>query len=96
MAHGRNDDLYAALQQRLLTSGEYDRIQALLRTRLNEAGWIDAVRTRAQEISKSMDPLSGKRMLEIMRDDSTTQPVPDAVRREIVLALRQFVDKQFE
>ncbi|EPQ53193.1 hypothetical protein GLOTRDRAFT_117244 [Gloeophyllum trabeum ATCC 11539] len=97
-AGGSTDELYAALHQRLVQSGDWDRIQGLLRTKLNESGWSDTVRAKAQDTARGMDPLSGRKLLELMKEDPQTRmtSVPEGVKKEVLAAIRQVIDKQFE
>ncbi|KAJ7186736.1 transcription factor e(y)2-domain-containing protein [Mycena filopes] len=89
------DALQVQLQQRLLESGEWDRIKFILASKLNDSGWTDDMRNRSKERARTMDPLSFTALLEEMVPHAHTS-VPLAVRREVVALLRVFLDKQFE
>ncbi|KAJ6602532.1 transcription factor e(y)2-domain-containing protein [Mycena vulgaris] len=89
------DALQAQLQQRLLESGEWDRIKFILASKLNDSGWTDDIRNRSKERARSMEPLSFATLLEEMAPHAQTS-TPLAVRREIVALLRAYLDKQFE
>ncbi|KAJ7034746.1 transcription factor e(y)2-domain-containing protein [Mycena alexandri] len=89
------DTLQAQLQQRLLESGEWDRIKFILASKLNDSGWTDDMRNRSKERARTMDPLSFTTLLEEMVPHAQTS-MPLAVRREVVALLRVFLDKQFE
>ncbi|KAJ7645831.1 transcription factor e(y)2-domain-containing protein [Mycena rosella] len=89
------DALQAQLQQRLLASGEWDRIKFILAAKLNDSGWMDDIRNRSKERARSMEPLSFAALLEEMAPHAQTS-MPLAIRREVVALLRGYLDKQFE
>ncbi|KAJ7471801.1 transcription factor e(y)2-domain-containing protein [Mycena latifolia] len=95
LAPAELDALQAQLQQRLLESGEWDRIKFILASKLNDSGWVDDMRNRSKERARSMEPLSFAALLEEMAPQAQTS-IPLAVRREVVALLRGFLDKQFE
>ncbi|KAJ7119467.1 transcription factor e(y)2-domain-containing protein [Mycena epipterygia] len=89
------DALQAQLQQRLLESGEWDRIKFVLASKLNDSGWTDDLRNRSKERARAMEPLSFATLLEETAAQAQTS-MPLAVRREVVALLRAYLDKQFE
>jgi len=89
------DALQAQLQQRLLESGEWDRIKFVLASKLNDSGWTDDMRNRSKERARTMEPLSFTALFEEMMPHAQTS-MPLAVRREVVALIRGYIDKQFE
>ncbi|KAJ7334718.1 transcription factor e(y)2-domain-containing protein [Mycena olivaceomarginata] len=89
------DALQAQLTQRLLESGEWDRIKFVLASKLNDSGWTDDMRNRSKERARTMEPLSFTALLEEMIPPATTS-LPLAVRREMLALIRGYIDKQFE
>ncbi|KAJ7280370.1 transcription factor e(y)2-domain-containing protein [Mycena rebaudengoi] len=89
------DVLQAQLQQRLLESGEWDRIKFILASKLNESGWTDEMRNRSKERARTMEPLSFVTLLEEMAPHAQTS-LPLAVRREVIALIRGYLEKQFE
>ncbi|KAJ7159847.1 transcription factor e(y)2-domain-containing protein [Mycena crocata] len=89
------DALQAQLQQRMLESGEWDRIKFVLASKLNDSGWTDDMRNRSKERARAMEPLSFNALFEEMVPHAQTS-IPLAVRREVVALLRGYLDKQFE
>ncbi|KAJ7475211.1 transcription factor e(y)2-domain-containing protein [Mycena galericulata] len=89
------DALQAQLQQRLLESGEWDRIKFVLASKLNESGWTDDIRNRSKERARTMEPLSFATLLEEISPHGQNS-MPLAVRKEVVALIRGYLDKQFE
>ncbi|KAJ7641368.1 hypothetical protein FB45DRAFT_825549 [Roridomyces roridus] len=89
------DALQAQLTQRLLESGEWDRIKFILASKLNDSGWTDDIRNQSKERARTMEPLSFATLLEEMSAHSQTS-MPLAVRKEIVALIRGYLDKQLE
>ncbi|KAF8170698.1 transcription factor e(y)2-domain-containing protein [Mycena galopus ATCC 62051] len=89
------DALQAQLTQRLLESGEWDRIKFALASKLNDSGWTDDMRNRSKERARTMEPLSFTALLEEMMPPAQTS-LPPTVRKEVVALIRGYVDKQFE
>lgn len=51
------DQLKSQIQEKLIESGEYDRISALLKQKLAENGWFDNIKKLANdEINNQQDP----------------------------------------
>ncbi|KAJ7216962.1 hypothetical protein B0H12DRAFT_1153877 [Mycena haematopus] len=95
VASAELDALQAQLTQRLLESGEWDRMKFVLAARLNDSGWTDDLRNRSKERARTMEPLSFTALLEEMIPPSQTS-IPLAVRREVIALIRGHIDKQFE
>jgi len=95
LAPAELDALQAQLQQRLLESGEWDRIKFILASRLNDSGWMDDIHNRSKETARSMNPLLFTKLLEETRPHAQTS-MPLAVRREVVALIKGFLDKQAE
>ncbi|KAG6809589.1 hypothetical protein H0H92_015656 [Tricholoma furcatifolium] len=88
------DPFYSQLQQRLVDSGEWDRIRFSLASKLNEAGWSDDLRHRAKERAREMEPLSFQNLYDELFSHAQTS-LPLAVKREVMAQIRQWVEKQF-
>ncbi|KAG5724678.1 hypothetical protein E4T56_gene3733 [Termitomyces sp. T112] len=88
------DAFYTQLQQRIVDSGEWDRIRFVLASKLNEAGWSDDLRHRSKERAREMKPLSFQTLYDEVFPVAHTS-LPLAVKREILAQIRHWVDKQF-
>ena len=85
--------LQEAINQRLVETGERERLKQLLRERLIECGWRDELKERCKRVVKergfeniSTDELAD----EITPVGRAT--VPDAVKAEIMHSIRKFLD----
>ena len=91
----RDAQMRATVNQRLIESGERERLKELLRNRLVECGWRDQVKTHCKDIVK-------QRGLEnVTVDDLVTevtpkarQLVPDNVKKELLTRIRTFLAAQ--
>ncbi|KAG6816899.1 hypothetical protein H0H87_001852 [Tephrocybe sp. NHM501043] len=88
------DTFYSQLQQRLVDSGEWERIRFVLASKLNEAGWSDDLRHLSKERAREMEPLSFQGLHDEFCSHAQTS-LPLAVKREIMIQIRQWVEKQF-
>ncbi|KAJ7730888.1 transcription factor e(y)2-domain-containing protein [Mycena maculata] len=89
------DGLQAQLQQRMLESGEWDRIKFVLASKLNDSGWTDDLRNRSKERARTMEPLSFATLLRELAPHAQNS-MPLAVRKEAVALIRGYLEKQFE
>lgn len=85
----------AAINQKLLESGERDRLKELLRTRLIECGWKDQMKAHCKEIIKE------KGVENVTVDDLVAEitpkgraSVPDSIKRELLHQIRSFLAEQ--
>ncbi|KIM43344.1 hypothetical protein M413DRAFT_444172 [Hebeloma cylindrosporum] len=90
-----SDALYGQIRRRLIETGEWDQIRAVMSAKLNESGWSDDVHHRSKELARNMDPLSFARLLGEISPKAQTS-IPLAVKRELSTLIRQHVEKQFE
>ena len=89
----RESQVRATLNQKMLETGEKDRLKELLRMRLNETGWHDDIRMHARDIVKA------KGVENVTVDDLVTEitpkgraAVPASVKKELVQKIRNFLD----
>jgi len=87
--------LHGQIRRRLIETGEWDQIRAVMSAKLNESGWSDDVHHRSKELARNMVPLSFMRLLEEISPKAQTS-IPLAVKREVSSLIRQHVEKQFE
>ncbi|KAF9447080.1 hypothetical protein P691DRAFT_793817 [Macrolepiota fuliginosa MF-IS2] len=84
--------LYAQVRRSLIENGEWDQIQAVLRTRLNEVGWVDEVKSESKECSRRLDIQA---VLEQVTPHAQAS-LPMAVKKEILGLIKRHVEKKFE
>ena len=135
MSSSSSSELRSVVHQRLLESGEKDRIKELLRSRLIESGWRDNIKIEARNIVKrnfaillfggvfitapKLDKLftcifilikieikfyylfSEKGLEKVKLDDLVKEitpkgrsTVPDAVKRELLAKIKDFLAQQ--
>ncbi|KAH9475364.1 Transcription and mRNA export factor SUS1 [Psilocybe cubensis] len=95
MPQGDVSSLYAQVRRRLIESGEWDQLRAVMHAKLNEAGWCDEIHHKSKEVSKTIEPLSFK-ALHAKVAPQAENSVPLAVKRELSSLIRQHIEKQFE
>ncbi|ESN92064.1 hypothetical protein HELRODRAFT_181843 [Helobdella robusta] len=85
----------ATINQKLIESGERERLKELLRTRLIECGWRDQLKLHCKEIVKQ------KGLENITVDDLVSEItprarslVPDEVKKEMLQRIKAFVGQQ--
>ncbi|KAK1218433.1 SAGA histone acetylase and TREX-2 complexes component [Marasmius sp. AFHP31] len=89
------EQLHLQIQQRLIETGEWERIRSNFKAKLDESGWTDDFRDKSKEKARDMDVLSFEGLLsELSPVAHTTIPLP--VRRELMAAIQKYLEKQFE
>ncbi len=88
-------DMKTLMTQRLVESGEKERLKEHLRARLIECGWRDQLKLEAKEVvrEKGLERLK----LEDLVQDITPKGralVPDAVKRELLAKIKDFLAQQ--
>ncbi|KAL5021977.1 hypothetical protein ScPMuIL_001132 [Solemya velum] len=85
----------AKINQKLVETGERERLMELLRTRLIECGWRDQLKQHCKDIVKQ------KGLEHITVDDLVAEItpkgralVPDNVKKELLQRIRTFLSKQ--
>ena len=91
----RDAQMRAQINQKLVESGERERLKELLRTRLIECGWRDQLKAYCKEIVKE------KGLEHITVDDLVSEItprgralVPDQVKKELLQRIRSFLAQQ--
>ncbi|KAM0756001.1 hypothetical protein T439DRAFT_351730 [Meredithblackwellia eburnea MCA 4105] len=85
-------ELQAALKARLIQSGE---MLGVLKTKLDEAGWEDKLRSTAREKARGQEPPSLNNLVKEL-EPHALETVPVNVRKEIEDMLQKFVEKNVE
>lgn len=88
----KDAQMRAKINQKLVETGERERLKELLRTRLIECGWRDELKQYCKEIVKQ------KGLEHITVDDLVDEItpkgralVPDSVKKELLQRIRQFL-----
>ncbi|XP_022798975.1 transcription and mRNA export factor ENY2-like [Stylophora pistillata] len=88
----KDSQLSASINQKLVESGERERLKELLRTKLIECGWRDKLRSHCKDVIKQ------KGLENVTVDDLVAEItpkgralVPDEVKREMLIRIRTFL-----
>lgn len=88
----KESQLSASINQKLVESGEREKLKELLRTRLIECGWRDKLRSHCKDVIKQ------KGLENVTVDDLVAEItpmgralVPDEVKRDMLLRIRSFL-----
>lgn len=91
----RDTQLRATINQKLIETGERERLKELLRTRLIECGWRDELKQYCKEIVRA------KGLENVTVDDLVAEItpkgralVPDQVKKELLQRIRTFIGQQ--
>merc|ERR1712193_5345 len=89
---GRDAHMRAQINQRLVETGERERLKELLRTQLAECGWRDQLKQHCKQVVKA------KGLEHITVDDLVTEItpkgrelVPAQVKKELLQRIRMFL-----
>jgi enhancer of yellow 2 transcription factor len=91
----RDAQIRAQINQKLIESGERERLKDLLRTRLTDSGWREQLKAHCKEIVRQ------KGLENITVDDLVLEVtpyarsiVPDDVKKELLTRIRAFLADQ--
>ncbi|XP_064610383.1 transcription and mRNA export factor ENY2-like [Liolophura sinensis] len=91
----KDSQMRAKINQRLVETGERERLKELLRTRLVECGWRDQLKSICKDVVKQ------KGLEHITVDDLVAEItpkgralVPDNVKKELLQRIRTFLAQQ--
>ena len=83
------------IEQRLIETGEKERLKEHLRNRLLESGWVDELKLHAREVVQK------KGLNNVTHDDLVKeitprgrQLVPDVVKKELLVKIQTFLAQQ--
>lgn len=85
----------AAIHARLVQSGEKDKLKEHLKVRLIECGWRDQLKIRAKEVIKT-EGLERIKLEDLIREITPAgrASVPDSVKRELLVKIKDFLAQQ--
>ncbi|XP_068223685.1 transcription and mRNA export factor ENY2-like [Palaemon carinicauda] len=91
----RNTEIKNSLNQKLIETGEKERLKDMLRQRLTECGWRDELKEHAKDIVRQ------RGLQQITVDDLVKEItpqgrdlVPDTVKRELLAEIKKFLASQ--
>jgi len=85
------------INQRLVETGEKERLRDLLRTRLTECGWRDQLKAHAKEVvkQKGLEQVTVEELVQEITPKGRAL-VPDSVKIELLQRIRNFLASQSE
>ncbi|SPO31892.1 uncharacterized protein UTRI_06729 [Ustilago trichophora] len=89
------DELYNALHQRLVASGEWQRLLILLRRMLDECGWETQFQQHATSKAKQQPVLSVPDLIDVLTPHAK-DTLPPHVKAHLLEKLRDFLDRNLE
>jgi len=83
------------IEQRLVESGEKERLKEHLRNRLIECGWREGLKLHAKEIVKERG-FNNITVEELVKEITPKgrQTVPDVVKKELLVKIQTFLAQQ--
>ncbi|WWD21994.1 transcription and mRNA export factor SUS1 [Kwoniella shandongensis] len=84
-----------AIRQRLLETGDWDRIQKLLRAQLEESGWADDLKDLAKEKARAQETPSLEGLIKEITQTAQTM-VGDGVRRDVMQEIEGVLDREVD
>jgi len=84
-----------SIEQRLIESGEKERLKEHLRCRLNESGWREALKLEAKEVIKKKG-YNNLTVEDLVKEITPVgrQTVPDVVKKELLVKIQTFLAQQ--
>lgn len=88
-------EVKTVINQRLIESGEKEKLKELLRSRLIECGWRDQVKLHTKEMVKQRG-LERVQLEELVKDITPKGRalVPDSVKKELLAKIKDFLATQ--
>ncbi|KIO28910.1 hypothetical protein M407DRAFT_242834 [Tulasnella calospora MUT 4182] len=85
-------ELQDNIVKRLIQTGEWDKISAVLKDRLSESGWTDDTYNNAKETARQQQQLHFKSLMtELVPNAEAT--VPAEIKEEILGLIRKFIEE---
>ncbi|XP_014670040.1 PREDICTED: transcription and mRNA export factor ENY2-like isoform X2 [Priapulus caudatus] len=83
------------INQKLIETGEKERLKELLRTQLIECGWRDELKVHAKEIVKErgIENVTVDNLIAEVTPKARAS-VPDAVKKDLLQRIRTFLSQQ--
>ncbi|WWC67610.1 transcription and mRNA export factor SUS1 [Kwoniella pini CBS 10737] len=84
-----------AIRQRLMETGDWDRIQKLLREQLEENGWVDDLKDLAKEKARAQEtPNLGNLIKEI--SETARGMINESTRRDVAQEIEAVLDREVD
>ncbi|CAN0272412.1 unnamed protein product [Lampetra fluviatilis] len=89
---GKDAQMRAAINQKLIETGERERLKELLKTRLMECGWKDQLRAHCKDVirDKGLEHVTVEDLISEITPKGRAL-VPDNVKKELLQRIRAFL-----
>ncbi|XP_003737071.1 transcription and mRNA export factor ENY2 [Galendromus occidentalis] len=87
-----NQELSNRIRQKLVATGEEERLKELLKTRLLSSGWRDELSAVAREYlkAKGVQHVDVEELQNVLLVEAR-KSIPDTVKKELLVEIRDFV-----
>ncbi|XP_043205389.1 transcription and mRNA export factor ENY2-like [Amphibalanus amphitrite] len=91
----REAQMRTSVNQKLIETGEKERLKELLRTRLIECGWRDQLKVQCKEVvrEKGLENVTVDDLVTVITPKGRAL-VPDSVKKELLQRIKTFLAQQ--
>ncbi|KAG6616259.1 transcription and mRNA export factor ENY2 [Phytophthora cinnamomi] len=91
----QDEQVKARISERLVQSGEKERLKELLRLRLVECGWRDEMKLHCKEVirNKGIDQVTVEDLIEEITPKGRAS-VPEDVKNDLLEKIKAFIEKE--
>ncbi|WVR04362.1 transcription and mRNA export factor SUS1 [Kwoniella sp. DSM 27419] len=84
-----------AIRQRLMETGDWDRIQKLLRAQLEENGWADDLKDMAKEKARAQETPNLENLIQSI-SESARSMLSEATRKDVMQEIEAVLDREVD
>ncbi|ODN75276.1 transcription and mRNA export factor SUS1 [Cryptococcus amylolentus CBS 6039] len=84
-----------AIRQRLMETGDWERIQKLLRAHLEESGWVDDLKDLAKERARAQEMPNLEALVKEISENAAGM-VNESVRRDVTVEIESVLDREVD
>ncbi|RLN53448.1 hypothetical protein BBJ29_007027, partial [Phytophthora kernoviae] len=91
----QDEQVKARISERLVQSGEKERLKELLRLKLVECGWRDEMKLHCKEVirNKGIDQVTVEDLIEEITPKGRAS-VPEGVKNDLLEKIKAFIEKE--
>ncbi|KAG2786442.1 hypothetical protein JG687_00008254 [Phytophthora cactorum] len=91
----QDEEVKARISERLVQSGEKERLKELLRLKLVECGWRDEMKLHCKEVirNKGIDQVTVEDLIEEITPKGRAS-VPEDVKKNLLEKIKAFIEKE--
>ncbi|WVQ79424.1 hypothetical protein IAT38_001522 [Cryptococcus sp. DSM 104549] len=84
-----------AIRQKMMETGDWERIQNLLRARLEESGWVDDLKNQAKEQARAQETPNLEELMKSLSESAASSVSPE-LKRDLTQEVERVLDDNFE